>query len=150
MLTLLPASYRPSSLSTSDTILFVISHKTAEGQAGGQPFRSGGSTAPACGGKNWMKKRPADQPTSGDGAHVDEPAGDRDLIDLSAPDELPPVLAGHQTPEIRARAAPAPIPSAPTGAMSCASSTSSASRGRRMPSGCSSPRSPTFMAGATP
>ena len=33
------------------------------------------------------------------------PAADRELIVLSAPDELPPVLAGHQTPQLRARAA---------------------------------------------
>jgi hypothetical protein len=28
---------------------------------------------------------------------------ERELIVLSAPDELPPVLAGHATPQVRAR-----------------------------------------------
>jgi hypothetical protein len=50
-----------------------------------------------------MKKRTSDRQIPDD-AHVDEPADDRNLVVLSAPDELPPVLAGHQTPEIRARA----------------------------------------------
>jgi len=50
-----------------------------------------------------MRKRTPDRQTP-DGAHLDEPADVRSLVVLSAPDELPPVLAGHQTPEIRARA----------------------------------------------
>src|ERR1700674_1777266 len=52
--------------------------------------------------ENVMKKRTSDRQIPDD-AHVDEPADDRNLVVLSAPDELPPVLAGHQTPEIRAR-----------------------------------------------
>jgi hypothetical protein len=32
-------------------------------------------------------------------------ADDRDLVVLRDPDELPPILAGHQIPQLRARAA---------------------------------------------
>jgi site-specific recombinase XerD len=50
-----------------------------------------------------MKKRPADQ-TIPD-ASGDAVANERDLIVLATPDELPPVLAGHATPQVHARAA---------------------------------------------
>jgi hypothetical protein len=49
-----------------------------------------------------MKKQPADQtiPDAADETRADEPG----LIHLEAPAELPPVLAGHATPQVRARA----------------------------------------------
>jgi site-specific recombinase XerD len=50
-----------------------------------------------------MKKRTPDTRTPED-TDAEAPTKDRDLTVLSAADELPPVLAGHQTPEIRARA----------------------------------------------
>jgi hypothetical protein len=42
-----------------------------------------------------MKERTPDRQTSSAGALADAPADDRNLIVLSAPDELPPILAGH-------------------------------------------------------
>ena len=51
-----------------------------------------------------MKERTPDQQAPGSGALADTPVDDRNLIVLSAPDELPPVLAGHLTPQVRARA----------------------------------------------
>ncbi len=47
-----------------------------------------------------MKEGSADQ--TAPRAPADSPAGDRDLIVRSAPDELPPIL-GHLTPQVRAR-----------------------------------------------
>jgi len=49
-----------------------------------------------------VKKSTPDRQTLED-ADAKTQAEDRSLIVLSAPDELPPVLAGHQTPEVRAR-----------------------------------------------
>jgi site-specific recombinase XerD len=50
-----------------------------------------------------MRRRTLDRQTA-DGTQAETMAEDRNLTVLSASDELPPVLAGHQTPEIRARA----------------------------------------------
>jgi hypothetical protein len=50
-----------------------------------------------------MKKSTPDQQTPED-TDIEALAKDRNLTVLRAADELPPVLAGHQTPEIRARA----------------------------------------------
>jgi site-specific recombinase XerD len=50
-----------------------------------------------------MKKRPADQTISD--ASGDAVPNERDLIVLATPGELPPVLAGHATPQVHARAA---------------------------------------------
>ena len=50
-----------------------------------------------------MKKSTPDQQTPED-TDAEAPTKDRNLTVLRAADELPPVLAGHQTPEIRARA----------------------------------------------
>src|SRR5580698_6650423 len=49
-----------------------------------------------------MKRSTPDRQTLED-ADAKTQAEDQSLIVLSAPDELPPVLAGHQTPEVRAR-----------------------------------------------
>ncbi len=51
-----------------------------------------------------MKEGTRNQQTPGAGARAEASADDRNLIVLSAPDELPPVLVGHVTPQVRARA----------------------------------------------
>ena len=82
-----------------------------------------------------MKETPRDEQTTGSGESADIPVDDRNLVVLSAPDELPPVLDGHLThgsaPVPKASMAallrcssagspvgPVPIPSAPTAATS--------------------------------
>src|SRR6266853_1241904 len=51
-----------------------------------------------------MKEGTRNQQTPGAGPRAQASADDRNLIVLSAPDELPPVLVGHVTPQVRARA----------------------------------------------
>jgi integrase/recombinase XerC len=51
-----------------------------------------------------MKEGTRNQQTPGAGARAQASADDRNLIVLSAPDELPPVLVGHVTAQVRARA----------------------------------------------
>jgi hypothetical protein len=95
---------------------------------------------------------------------VETAADERDLVVLRDPDELPPILAGHLTAQLRARAESffagvaemferwvARRPSHHTQRAYRRDVLSFvAFLGLRRPSGCCSPRSPTCNAGVTP